>query len=447
MGASISKGQMVSVSFFLFTMFLGAGNIIFAPPLGQAAGTNTWLAMSGFLISGVGFVLLAIVALAISGGSVEKLTSRVHPKFSTVFCVLLFLTLGPIYVIPRTAAVAFEVSTMPFIPSTVPVDLVLLLFSFLFISVTIWISLNPNKFVDRLGKIITPIFLVLLFVIIATSFINPLGSFGEPQGAYTDQAFSTGFVQGYYTMDVLAAFIFGSIFINSLKNLGVKDPKTISSIFIKAGIVTVILLSLVQISLAWMGATSISILGISENGGEALTNIATLLLGSTGTILLAFVILLTGLSTAVACLAAVSEYFSRIFPKVSYSVWVFSLALMSFVITNFGLNTILELASPILLLLYPISITLIALVFINRWIKGYQSIYVGAVTGAAIMGLFDGLADIGLLPESFIALLTHLPFYTTGLGWIPIAIIGAIMGRLLGGKGKQFENQQLGMTA
>ena len=94
-------------------MFLGAGNIIFAPPLGQAAGTSLWVAMGGFLITGVGLVLLAIMALSIAGGSIESLAGRVSPGFAKFFSVLLFLTLGPIYVVPRTAAVVVAEASDP----------------------------------------------------------------------------------------------------------------------------------------------------------------------------------------------------------------------------------------------------------------------------------------------------------------------------------------------
>ncbi|PMX96056.1 branched-chain amino acid transport system II carrier protein, partial [Pseudomonas sp. MPR-R5A] len=72
-------------------------------------------AMGGFLITGVGLVLLAIIALTRGGGTVEKLAGRVHPTFAVVFSILLFLTLGPIYVIPRTTSVVFEIGINPLI--------------------------------------------------------------------------------------------------------------------------------------------------------------------------------------------------------------------------------------------------------------------------------------------------------------------------------------------
>lgn len=200
----------------LFAMFLGAGNVIFAPMLGQQAGTNTWIAMGGFLITGVGMVLLAIIALTRGGGTVEKLASRVHPLFATIFSILLFLTLGPIYVVPRTTSVVYEIAVNPLVQDKSNTGLYLFIFSLVFMVLTIFLSWNTTKFVDRLGKLITPIFIVLLIVLVAKSIITPMGSFGEPQGDYINGAFLKGFTQGYYTMDVLAAFVFGEYSLNPL---------------------------------------------------------------------------------------------------------------------------------------------------------------------------------------------------------------------------------------
>lgn len=429
MSSTIRVKTFISLSFFLFSMFLGAGNIIFAPPLGQAAGTQTWLAMSGFLITGVGLVFLAILALSISGGSIDAMSQRVGSRFAKCFSLLLFLTLGPIYVVPRTAAVVYEVSVTPFLSDIPGVsNWALMLFSVVFIGLTLYLSLDPKKFVDRIGNILTPTFIVLLLIIVGKSLLTPIADFSAPSGDYIDHAFSIGFTQGYYTMDVLAAFVFGKIFLDAAKHSGVATQH-LSKLFVRAGILAVVGLACVQVSLASMGATSFAVLGISQNGGQALTQIVDLLLGSTGVSMLALIILLTGLTTAVACLASVAEYFSRIFPQFGYKAWVVILGLLSLVITNFGLTTILHLASPILLFLYPIAITLIALVFLNRFFGGHQSVYISAVIGAALMGAVDALKAFGLVPSGLESLLTsNIPFYTNGLGWVVVATLFGLCG-------------------
>ena len=446
MASSLSFRQFISLAFFLFSMFLGAGNIIFAPPLGQAAGTNLWVAMAGFLTTGVGLVLLAIVALSIAGGSIETLAGRVGTGFAKFFSIVLFLTLGPIYVVPRTAAVVYEVSVMPFVPQDLPFNVgwVLLAFSAFFIWLTIYLSLEPKKLVARMGDILTPAFIVLLVVIVAKSLITPIGEWGAPSGPYVEHAFGKGFTIGYYTMDVLAAFVFGKIFLDGARHAGVQSQQ-MASLFVRAGAFAVIALALVQLSLASMGASSVSVLGVSTNGGEALTKMVHLLLGNLGVGMLACVILMTGLTTAIACLAAVAEYFSRIMPQLSYKGWVWAFGLLSLVITNFGLTTILRLASPVLLFLYPIAISLIALVFLNKWFGGQRAVYVGTVIGAGFIGVLDGLKDVNLLPAALVDLQSqYLPLYASGMGWISLAVIGGLVGlavaKLGSGSAQGFKN-------
>ncbi|MCI4126834.1 branched-chain amino acid transport system II carrier protein [Bacillus haynesii] len=432
MKKTLSQGQLIAVGLMLFAMFLGAGNTIFAPMVGQLAGTNTWIAMSGFLITGVGLVLLAIIALAISGGTVEKLAARVHPKFGMLFSIALFVTLGPIYVIPRTTSVVYEISVYPVIKGVIHSNHVFLfLFSFLFILITVLFSLNPSKFVDRLGKVITPIFVTLLTILVVKSFITPMGSFGEPRDPYIQDTFFKGFVQGYYTMDVLAAFTFGGIFIKSIKNMGVEGKKEISIVFIKAGMITIVGLVLLQLFLAWIGASSVDAIGYASNGGEVLAKSAIHLFGYAGIFLIGTVIFLTGITTNIACLSSVAEYFNRIQPNLSYKKWIILLALVSLILTNFGLSTILELTSPILLLLYPIAITLIILSFINNLFKGYQSVYVGSIIGSGFVALLDALKEINIFADFISQTFTFIPLFDIGAGWIITGLTGAVFGMII----------------
>lgn len=427
----LSFTQLLAVGLMLLAMFLGAGNIIFAPMLGQLAGTNTWTAMIGFLITGVGFVLLAIIALAISGGTVDKLAGRVNHTFGVFFSIALFLTLGPIYVIPRTTSVVYEIAIHPVISDSLSPKLILFIFSFIFIVLTVALSLNPSKFVDRIGKILTPVFAVLLAIFVILSIIRPMGSIGEPQEPYLSNAFFKGFVEGYYTMDVLAAFVFGGIFIKSIAALGVRGHRDTSKVFIQAGIITVIGLSLLQLSMAWIGVTSVDSIGLQENGGQVLALSAIHLFGYGGIFLLGTVIFITGITTNIACLSSVGEYFARIFPKVSYKNWLYILAAISFVITNFGLTKILEYSAPILLLLYPLAITLIILAFTNNWFKGYQSVYVGAIIGSGFVAVLDALKEFSIFTDPLNEWFGFIPLFEAGAGWIITGLLGAMIGYIV----------------
>lgn len=423
--------QILAIGLMLFAMFLGAGNVIFAPMVGQQAGSNTWIAMGGFLITGVGLVLLAIIALTRGGGTIEKLAERVHPVFAIVFSILLFLTLGPIYVIPRTTSVVYEIAINPLTGASANTSLYLLIFSTLFIALTILLSWNTTKFVDRLGKVITPIFVILLIALIGKSIITPMGSIGQPQTEYLNGAFLKGFTQGYYTMDVLAAFVFGGIFIKSISSLGIKSEKAVSSLFIKAGMITIIGLIALQVSMAWIGASSVESIGFKANGGEVLAQSAITLFGEYGIYMIGTVIFLTGITTNVACLAAVSEYFEKIIPSVSYKKWLIVFSILGLVITNFGLNTILTLASPVLLLLYPLAIALIGLIFANNLFNGHRSVYIGTIIGTGIVAILDAIKEAGIAPEAINNVFGFIPLFENGAGWIATGLIGFFIGLII----------------
>lgn len=439
MNDKLPFSKILIIGLMLFAMFLGAGNVIFAPIVGQQAGTNIWVAMGGFLITGVGLVLLAIMALTRGGGTVEKLASRVHPKFAVVFSILLFLALGPFYVIPRTTSVVYEIAIKPVVGSD-NTSLYLFIFSVIFIGLTILLSWNTTKFVDRLGKMIAPVFSILLLVLVVTSIVNPMGEIGEPQEEYMNGVFLKGFTQGYLTMDVLAAFVFGGIFIKSIKGYGIKSEKEISKIFIKAGLITTAGLVALQVSMAWIGATSVDAIGFKENGGEILAQSSEFLLGPVGIYIIGLVILLTGITTNVACLGAVSEYFERIQSSLSYKKWIIVFAILSLIFTNFGLNTILTMASPVLLLLYPLAIALIALIFANNMFNGHQSVYVGTIIGVGIVAILDALKDAGIAPDAINDTFSFIPLFANGAGWIITGIIGFIVGLVIAKVKKETSN-------
>jgi branched-chain amino acid:cation transporter, LIVCS family len=433
MTAKLNPFQLLAIGLMLLAMFLGAGNTIFAPMVGQQAGKTAWLPMAGFLLTGVGLVLLAIVALARVGGRVETLSDRVHPRFTTVFCALLFLALGPLYVIPRTVSVVYEISVRPNFDLPAGADRwMLLAFSAVFMVFSVLLSLNTGKFVDRLGKVITPVFSALLAVIVVKSLITPMSAPGDAVEPYVEGAFLKGFTEGYFTMDALAAFAFGGVFIQSIKAVGIRGNRELSRVFVKAGVITVLGLSVLHISLAWIGATSVGAIGHRDNGGVVLAESAQHLLGQAGVLMIGAVIFLTGITTNIACLSAAAEHFSRSAPRMSYRNWVFVFAAVGLVITNFGLNTILEASVPLLVLLYPMAITLVLLSLLNRYFHGYRSVYAGAMIGAGAIAVCDAIKEAGLLVDELDETLGFLPLFADGGGWILPALLGAIVGYIVG---------------
>lgn len=440
----MSFKHTLSIGLMLFALFFGAGNMIFPPLLGQAAGTNIWPAVLGFLMTGVGLPLLGITAIAISGGDLEKLASRVHPIFAIVFTIVLYLSIGPIFAIPRTGTVAFEIGVVPLLPNEMASSsMILFIYTIIFFGITLFLSLNPSKLVDSIGKILTPALLITIAVLVVQAFINPMGPLSTPGDAYGSAPFFKGFIEGYLTLDALAALVFGIVVINAVKEVGVTDRKKIASATIKAGVIAALGLMLVYISLAYLGATSPSVVGTVDNGGQILSKSAAYYYGAAGKIVLGLAITLACLTTSVGLVTSCSEYFHKIWPKFNYRQYVVILSVVSMLIANVGLTQLINLSLPVLLVIYPIAITLVFLAFLNNFFKGSRYVYTGGVIGTALVSIWDGLVYSGIAGENVKQILSDLlPLYNEGVGWIVPALIGIAIGYLFSFKEKKQQKIQ-----
>ena len=254
-------------------MFFGAGNLIVPPLLGQLSGTNVLVAMGGFLVSAVGLPILAIAVVAKVGG-LHLLARRVHPRFALAFSVLVYLSIGPLLGIPRAASLAFEIGILPFLPHTLgQSNLPLFLYSILYFGLAYWLCMSPSKLVDRFGKVLTPLLLLLLTTIFAVSLFKPIGAVGAPLGDYAQFPFLKGFLDGYMTMDAIAALNFGIVIAVTLQAMGITKEREIVSDTIKAGFIAGLLLAIVYGMLAYLGAVSTARFGTTENGAQTLTHV------------------------------------------------------------------------------------------------------------------------------------------------------------------------------
>jgi len=421
----------------LFGLYFGAGNLIFPIQLGQLAGTNFWFALIGFLVTAIGLPFLGILAIGLSGSNgLRDLASRIHPLFGVIFSLALYLTIGPFFAIPRTATVPFVVGFEPYINADHS-TILLAVFSFIFFAIVYYFSLNPAKIMDYIGKVLTPAFLVVLFILIIISIVKPMGHFQQPIGDYIQSSFMTGFKEGYNTMDALASLAFGIVVINAIKSAGITDRKEIAKATWKSGIFAMALMTLIYGLITFMGASSIEAVGTFDNGGLIFAAVADHYFGSFGAILLAVIIVLACLKTSIGLITSCSEFFHEVFPKVSYKWFVFILCVVSFSIANFGLNNIIQFAIPVLMFLYPLAIVLILLALSSSLFNNKQAVYAFAMFLTFFVSLIDGYnalvdsipgAKIGLLDKVAELYLNVLPLYDIGLGWILPAVIGVIIG-------------------
>ncbi|CAM4203440.1 branched-chain amino acid transporter [Bacillus manliponensis] len=429
MKSSLKLSEMLAISLMLFALFFGAGNMIFPPALGQGAGTDVWIALTGFVLTGVGLPLLGVVVIALKG-DINELAGRVHPVFSIVFTSLIYLSLGVFVSVPRTGTVAYEMGIAPFLPSAVASSQYpLVLFTVVFFAITFYLALNPSKLVGRIGKVLTPILLILLAIIVAKALMTPIGEFSAPTEAYAAPLFK-GFIDGYLTLDGLAALVFGNVVIHTLRAKGITNKNSIAKVTIFAGFIASLALLLIYVALAYLGASSVS-LGMAPNGGVILTNVVKHLFGSYGIVLLGVAIGAACLTTAVGIVAACGEYFSKLIPKLSYEKVVLIFCVLAFMVANLGLTQLNALALPILIAIYPIGIVLMVLSLIENYIRLPLAMYVGGIVGAFIISFFDGLNNANIQFTVLEPLLHSIPLYTVGIGWLVPSVIGIVLGYII----------------
>lgn len=423
----LSRRDLFLVGFTLFSMFFGAGNLIFPPGIAAQAGSMTWFAMVGLAVSAVGLPVLGVVAVARTGG-LTTLGDRVHPLFSRVFTVVAYLAIGPCLAIPRTATTSFEMAIPPFAGENAPLELYQLLYLVVFFALALLVALRPEKLTDRLGKVLCPILIALILITFAGCLFNPLEGYGPPSSDYNSavKAAATGFLQGYQTMDTIAALVFGIIISLNIRARGIQDEREVVSSTVKAGLIAGVLLLSIYSMLAHIGALSGGAFPEPTDGAQALTNLVAALFGPMGNLLLAAIFIIACFNVCVGLISSCGEYFSETFPLLSYRQWAVVFAVVSALIANIGLTQILTLSVPVLNIIYPVAIVLILLALLQRWIEGRRFVY-------PITVLLTGLTSLLLELErlTFSDALSFLPLSDLGLGWVCPALVGLVLGYFL----------------
>lgn len=426
------KPSLWAVGLMLFALFFGAGNLIFPAFLGQQAGSNWLSAMSGFLLTGAGLPLLGVIAIGYSGSrDVQDLASRVTPWYGVAFAAVLYLAIGPLFATPRTATVTFEIGVTPFIGPEHK-TMALAIFSAFFFGVTYWLSISPGKLVDRIGKVLTPALLATIAVLVGYAAFNPMGELQAAQGGFADRPFVTGVLEGYQTMDALASLVFAIIVIDAARALGVRNRAQLLATTTVAGAVAAACLAVVYLLIGYMGATSVAGLGLQENGAAVLSKTAQHYFGMGGNVLLSAIVFLACLSTAVGLIISCSEYFNRLLPAISYKTFVVIFTLVSMAFANKGLSGIISISVPVLMLLYPLTVVIILLAFLNNWFDGSRVVYVCTIFATLVVGVLDAWkAAFSFAPETAALINSIFPLYDIGMGWLLPASIGFVLGLVL----------------
>jgi len=412
------------VGFALFAIFFGAGNLIFPPYLGFQGGTDWVSGMVGFLATDPILPIIGVIVTIKLGGSADDIGTRVAPWFSKVLGITAVLCIATILAVPRTAATVHEIAIQPTWPGVSP-----WITSIIFFGLVILFVVKESKVVDIIGKYLTPLLIVVLFALIIVSIFSPAG---EITGSSDGNIFSTGFTEGYQTMDALGAALMAGIVVNDFKLRGYWDPRDRYKASIGASIVALLLLGFIYGGLTYVGATMTEVAPAGITRPELLISSFGEYFGSFGTISIGIAVALACLTTAVGLTATAGNFFSTITnEKLKYNYVVVTSAMTSLIISIFGVSQIVNIAGPILDIVYPVFIAVILFSIFDKQIK-YDAIYIGAVLGAFLIALIETLYGTLGIFGGLAGMIQYIPLASYGFAWFVPTLVGAFIGWLLG---------------
>ena len=422
-------GTTLVTGLMLFALFFGAGNLSFPPVLGASAGDRLPAVMAGFLITGVLLPLVAVIAVSTSGEGILGLARRVGGRFGAVAPAAVYLSIGPLYAIPRVVTVAYELATRPVLEllGAAPDWWTLPVHAAGFLVVSVLIALRPSRLADRVGRWLTPALLVLIAVLCVATIAGDDVVERAASGPYAAAPFSTGLTQGYLTMDVLAATVFGIVVIQTLRSRGIGSTGRVVRATAAAGGIAATLLAAVYIGLAMIGARTG---GAADDGTALLRSAASSALGPAGVIVFAAIVILACLTTSVGLLSAWAGYAYATLPRTTFSRHLIAGAGCALILSNLGLAVIIKIVAPLTLLLYPITITLVAATILDVVAPGrLRTAYTWPVAVAGVLGLVSALAEAGWDAPS--ALLARSGAWNGSTGWIAPTLLALVMGAAL----------------
>ncbi|CFQ39988.1 branched-chain amino acid transport system II carrier protein [Yersinia frederiksenii] len=424
MSHRLSSKDILALGFMTFALFVGAGNIIFPPMVGLQSGEHVWWAALGFLITAVGLPVITVIALARVGGGIDALSTPIGRGAGLVLATVCYLAVGPLFAIPRTATVSFEVGIAPL---TGDGPLPLFIYSVVYFALVIGISLYPGRLLDTVGHILAPLKILALAILGIAALIWPAGPLIPATDAYQQVPFSSGFVNGYLTMDTLGALVFGIVIVNAARSRGVVSPRLLTRYTIWAGLIAGVGLTLVYLSLFKLGSGSGSLTPDAQNGAVVLHTYVQHTFGGLGSVFLAALIFIACMVTAVGLTCACAEFFAQYLP-LSYRTLVFILGIFSMMVSNLGLSHLIQISIPVLTAIYPPCIVLVLMSFTLRWWHHASRIVAPVMLVSLLFGILDAVKAstfAHFLPEWT----QHLPLAEQGLAWLsPSLLVFVVVG-------------------
>lgn len=442
--AKLTPIKYLLVGGAIFAMHFGGSSMIWPMTWGKESGTSVFPAFIGIYLTSLFFPLLGYIALSKAKGTFYTMACRVSPSFGRTFCSIAMLVLGPLFCIPRMSAAAWDafLQVSGFTPESFMAPLI---FSIIYYIITYWFIAKKSDAVDKVSKILLPVLIIAVVAVIGKGILFPI-AIQNPK-AYTVNAFAYGFKNGYSTAELICALVFATIIIDDLKFKGIGE-EYINSNLIKVGIIGITMLTLTHLGHMIVGSYTGGI--FEDLRYSALYSAVVLeLWGTVGGAIFNIALLFAALTTAIGLAVATANFFEEITEKrVSYKKSAGITLIISAFVTVLGLSSIVELAAPLLDIVYPAAITMTLFYAFIPNLENREKVfssYKVAMVVSFVWGIYEGVLtylqmfgiSTGILEDIY----NRVPLTSMGLGWIPITCTAIVIVLILHrGKDKKIYN-------
>lgn len=415
----------------LFSAHFGVGDIIFPGKLGFDTGSLWLIAGLGYFFVNTIIAYLGYLAMAKDHVGIAHMAGEIlTPFWGKVFGAILMLVVGPVFILPRVASAAHEMSILPFFPN-IPISVTLAVFFVL----NAYVCLNRTAVVDRLGKVLSPVLVLFIAAIAIKGILTPIA--GPLASKTTTQAaFGVGFNFGYNTMNAIAAVLMGGWILNVFSLQGITDKEAQQRNLVRVGFVTVVLLGVTQMSLTWLGASAGGVYP-EATLGDLPIKITTHLFGTVGMSIFAALMALACFTTSAGLTATAGTFFEQITNNaIKYKTMVIASSICGFILGMVGLSRIVGYTVPFLSFLYPALIVIIFGTFFLDVARN-RPMLLGGILMALLFGFFDAVKEAGFTVAWMQQITSSMPLSSQGFPWIVPTIVGLVAGFFLKKTGRQ----------
>lgn len=412
----------IIVGLAMFSIYFGAGNLIFPPHIGLLSGENWVMGLVGLIITGIALPILAVVAVSNAGGF-HHISRPVARWFYFLFNIVMMYSIGLLITIPRTGAMAYESGTR-ILASGVDGDVLRIGTIVVYFVITAFFAINRSEVVDKLGKYLTPILISLLIGIVLLGIFNPLGT---PSGGI-DNAFYNAFITSYQTGDVGTGLLTAAVFIVALYQRGYKEPRANMRMVAASCFVAFLGLLFVYGGLEYVGATASGLFSADITETELLVGVIDGVGGSMATYALAVAVVLACLTTAIGICCVIAGFTEELTRgRIPYKVAVPLVCLIWTFQAMGGVSYIIAMAGPILLGIYPTMILLVVFGLFARVIPN-DGIWKGAFLLVGIVSIYEAIASVVGDTMPLQAVYGAIPLADQGFAWLLPGVVGAVLG-------------------